>query len=300
MNYILPLTFLMLIYNIVLGSEEVGNDEFTADDTADDSLHRVRRGLNMLRLGRGLQMLRLGKRALPMLRLGRAPSEALSNEDFQYILSLMRSRRQVPLPRYGKGLDFQYMLMNVLANADQRPQRPQWFDDEDESEERFPFFGYDLDSMPERQMRPIPRPGRFRRSTDSAPAASDSGLSKIESEKMEDEFLRNMRVAPLARYGKYLKGDTQEATTDDNTADKRAMHMLRLGRGMRMLRLGKRPDETEGDDVEGEEEKRALRLLRLGKRPYGMLRLGRGYNDDEKRALRLLRLGKRQDDEQSS
>lgn len=96
------------------------------------------------------------------------------------------------------------------------------------------------------------------------------------------------------RYGKYLVGDDDEDEEVDETAVKRAMRMLRLGRGMRMLRLGKRPMDSEETS---ETDKRAMRMLRLGKRPYKMLRLGRDSTLEEKRALRLLRLGKKSDSE---
>ena len=225
-------------------------------------------------------MLRLGKRALPMLRLGRSASDGLSSDDVQYLLSLMRSDRQVPLPRYGKDLDLQYMIMNAIMNAEQQGEMY------GDSESHLPGIGYDLGGMPERQLRPIPRPGRYRRSADLPSAETDAKADYAE------DLYDNKRIAPLARYGKEQEGLVGE------TEEKRAMRMLRLGRGMRMLRLGKRPDDL--DEDESEAEKRALRLLRLGKRPYSMLRLGRGYNDEEKRALRLLRLGKREDDEQTS
>ena len=117
----------------------------------------------------------------------------------------------------------------------------------------------------------------------------------------EGDIDRNFRVAPLMRYGKYLAAESNEDDYADETPEKRAMRMLRLGRGMRMLRLGKRPADS--DDM-SETDKRAMRMLRLGKRPYKMLRLGRGDNendiDDEKRALRLLRLGKKSDSEMES
>lgn len=249
----------------------------------------------MLRLGRGLQMLRLGKRALPMLRMGRSGADSLSDEDLQYLLSLMRNNRQVPLPRYGKDLALQYILMNALKNAELEGA----YDDDTES----PYgFGYDLESAPERQIRPAPRPGkyRYRRSADNMPTGNDDKYVddaqgyEYPGLDADDEYMAK-RVAPLMRYGKEREG------LSDNEADKRAMRMLRLGRGMRMLRLGKRPMDSDLSEEVTEADKRALRLLRLGKRPrFAMLRMGRGGDmEEEKRALRLLRLGKKSETEES-
>jgi len=269
MNYKLQLTAVLLCFYAVVGSEEITEND-GSESSDDAALHRVRRGgLSMLRLGRGLQMLRLGKRALPMLRLGRSAPSDLTNDEIQYILSLMRTDRTVPLPRYGKDLSFEYMLMNALKNAEQNS------DMYDDDEEPSYGYGYDLSTAPARHIRPAPRPGmRYRRSADS------------EAENQEDK-----RAPPVMRYGKEAEDESvAEDSADDEEVVKRAMRMLRLGRGMRMLRLGKRPVDSEEDYTET--DKRALRLLRLGKRPFHMLRLGRSDNDDEKRALRLLRLGR--------
>lgn len=279
----------------------LGSDEFTNTETTDDkSLNRVRRGgFSMLRLGRGLQMLRLGKRALPMLRMGRSGADGLSDEGLQQLLDLMRNDRQVPLPRYGKDLAFQYMLMNALKNAELGSTY-------DEDFEPGYTFGYDLEATPERQIRPAPRPGRYRRSTDNTEVENketyaggdqvydDVPMSLDEEGKYDDDL--GVRVAPLMRYGKYINYDSDE----ESDVDKRAMRMLRLGRGMRMLRLGKRPMPSDLSEEVTEADKRALRLLRLGKRPrFAMLRMGRGDMDEEKRALRLLRLGKKSETEES-
>ena len=119
----------------------------------------------------------------------------------------------------------------------------------------------------------------------------------------EKDIDRDFRVAPLMRYGKYLAADPTDEDLSEETPEKRAMRMLRLGRGMRMLRLGKRPADTD-DETDNEMEKRRMRMLRLGKRPFKMLRLGRSGQesdiDEEKRALRLLRLGKKSDSEMES
>lgn len=251
----------------------------------------------MLRLGRGLQMLRLGKRALPMLRLGRSSPDRLDNDDLQYFLSVMREDRQVPLPRYGK--DLAYVLMKALKNAEDNS--GEYFDDMNGP--GFEGFGYGFPyGSSERQIRPAPRPGRYRRSADAEPPKVEGGnLAASPAEVTDEEYdykYPYVRVAPLMRYGKYIPYEI------DNEVDKRAMRMLRLGRGMRMLRLGKRPDETEGLEEDAQEvDKRALRLLRLGKRPaFRMLRLGRSGEtepEEEKRALRLLRLGKKSETEES-
>lgn len=271
------------------GSQEVSNEDLT--ETTDDSpMSRVRRGFNMLRLGRGLQMLRLGKRALPMLRLGRSSPDSIDDDKLQYLLSVFRDDRQVPLPRYGKDLALQYMLMKALNKAEER--NNDYFED-----------GFDYDYPAERQIRPAPRPGRYRRSADVEPPKmeADSDIDEMKSIEGDDALYDYkypyVRVAPLMRYGKqtaYAEGESD--------VDKRAMRMLRLGRGMRMLRLGKRQDDADLEDLP-EADKRALRLLRLGKRPaFRMLRLGRSGEtepEEEKRALRLLRLGKRSETEES-
>lgn len=278
------------------GSEEIANDELT-DSAEDVSFNRVRRGFNMLRLGRGLQMLRLGKRALPMLRLGRSSPDRMDNDELQYWLSLIRDDRQVPLPRYGKDLALQYVLMKALKNADDGSN--------DYFEDGFDGFGYGYPyaSTAERQIRPAPRPGRYRRSADAEPPMAEvdeKTINAAEEDLNEDYDYKYpyARVAPLMRYGKYAPYE------GESDLDKRAMRMLRLGRGMRMLRLGKRPsDSVAMDEDAAEADKRALRLLRLGKRPaFRMLRLGRSGETDpeeEKRALRLLRLGKKSETEES-
>ena len=251
----------------------------------------------MLRLGRGLQMLRLGKRGLPMLRLGRSSPERFDNEDLQSWLSLMREDRTVPLPRYGKDLALQYMLMKAMKNSDDS--NNDYFDDFDGY-----GYGYPFSSTAERQIRPAPRPGRYRRSADTQLPKMEAGQEAEMSsdEELDDDYdykFPYVRVAPLMRYGKYAPYETE------TNVDKRAMRMLRLGRGMRMLRLGKRPSETAGLEEEaGEADKRALRLLRLGKRPaFRMLRLGRSgetEQEEDKRALRLLRLGEKSDSTEQS
>lgn len=297
MHYRIPFAIVLLSLYTASGSEE-----FTSTSTGnDESLNRVRRGgFSMLRLGRGLQMLRLGKRALPMLRMGRSAIDGLSNEDLQQLLELIRNDRQVPLPRYGKDLAFQYMLMNALKNAGLSSSY-------DEDFEPGYAFDYDLEASPERQIRPAPRPGRYRRSADKAPsdiqdktyAGGDQVYDDIpmdlgSEEKYDDDL--DVRVAPLMRYGKYVK----YGYADDSEVDKRAMRMLRLGRGMRMLRLGKRPMPSDESEDMSEADKRALRLLRLGKRPrFAMLRMGRSDMEEEKRALGLLRLGKKSEAEES-
>ena len=133
----------------------------------------------MLRLGRGLQMLRLGKRGLPMLRLGRSVGDAYPPSD-RYFWS-----RQVPLPRYGKDLELQYLLLNALKNGE--------FDEDflDDSGHNY-HYGYDFDTVPARQISPAPRPGmRYKRSTD-----------QMEHMQVDKEPI--VRAPPLARYGKHL------------------------------------------------------------------------------------------------
>lgn len=218
-----------------------------------------------------------------MLRMGRSVGDALSDEDFEYLLNLVRNDRQVPLPRYGKDLALQYMLMNALKSAEMSSSY------DDEIQPSF-GFGYDLELPPGRQIRPAPRPGRYRRSAETGTtegtdtkvsyAGGDQVYDDIDDSDSSEEKYDAERVAPLMRYGKYL---------DDEELDKRAMRMLRLGRGMRMLRLGKRPDDEE-DYTDA--EKRALRLLRLGKRPFNMLRMGRSDSDEDKRAFHMLRMGR--------
>ena len=121
-------------------------------------------------------MLRLGKRGLPMLRLGRSVGDTYTPSD-KYFWS-----RQVPLPRYGRELELQYLLMNALKNGD--------LDDILEDSDRG-YYGYDFETTPERQIRPAPRPGmRYKRSTD-----------KPTEEKIEKDQI--VRAPPLMRYGMY-------------------------------------------------------------------------------------------------
>lgn len=266
----------------------------TKHDTA--PLNRVRRGgLSMLRLGRGLQMLRLGKRAMPMLRLGRGV-ESYSPEDIRAIINTLfgkdRSGRQVPLPRYGKDAEIQMLLERLLSDP--------------QNEERRSMDLYDTDDESPRLINPGPRPGyRYRRSVPDVPPQStfDSKLSKqVAFDNDNDHFdIKDSqeRTVPLPRFGRYLTVD--EYLNQDMDEEKRAMPMLRLGRAMSMLRLGKRAmnmlrlgrsNGSADDDV----AKRAMPMLRLGKRPFKMLRLGKRFDDAEepeiKRNLRMMRLGR--------
>ncbi|KAL3841731.1 hypothetical protein ACJMK2_019836 [Sinanodonta woodiana] len=299
MKYILPVTLAFLCFHTVIGLDDSVSDVDTNDAEADSQLYRVRRGgLSMLRLGRGLQMLRLGKRALPMLRLGRSTGEDLSSGDVNYLLDMLlrhQYTRQVPLPRYGKDLDKRQTLADLSYE-----------DIVDLLRSLRPGYTYDLDTSPERQIRPAPRPGivRYRRSADQSPTEGQSVST------YDEDHDQNKRAAPVPRIGK--ESGEEDGEDYDEEVIKRAMHMLRLGRGMRMLRLGKRAmhmlrlgrsdgevdAETDDDSDLTEVEKRALRLLRLGKRPFKMLRLGRAEEED-KRALRLLRLGKKDTAEES-
>lgn len=272
------------------------------DDDDESPLSRVRRGgLSMLRLGRGLQMLRLGKRGIPMMRLGRSTGDMYSPEELRYLLTALlndektMSDRQLPLPRYGKDLDWQTFLEGVLRGEEAsevlRRSRPALAI---------------LESDDARPMRPAPRPGRYRRSLRPLEPTSidQSGeravpIPRIGRER-EDErdravpvprigrCLEDDRAAPLPRIGRLEAYDYPEMYDD---GEKRGMHMLRLGRAMNMLRLGKRPmnmlrlgrSDVDSDSL-SEAEKKALNLLRLGKRPVNMLRLGRD-SQDEKRSV---------------
>ena len=124
-------------------------------------------------------MLRLGKRGLPMLRLGRSVAPDAYTPSDKYFWS-----RQVPLPRYGRELELQYLLMNALKNGDLED----ILDDSDRG-----YYGYNFETTPERQIRPAPRPGmRYKRSTDKP---ADESLEK-------DQIVR---APPLMRYGTYYQ-----------------------------------------------------------------------------------------------
>lgn len=235
----------------------------------------------MLRLGRGLQMLRLGKRAMPMLRLGRGV-ESYSPDDIRAIINTLfgkdLSDRQVPLPRYGKDAEIQMLLDRLLSDP--------------QNEERRSMDLYDSDESSPRMINPGPRPGyRYKRSVPQIPPHSTFDNTDLDNDK-DEEKSSTERVVPLPRFGRYLLGDYYD---QDIVDEKRAMPMLRLGRAMAMLRLGKRQmgmNGLEDDDV----DKRAMPMLRLGKRPFKMLRLGKRFDDaDEpeiKRNLRMMRLGR--------
>lgn len=289
MKNILTMATILLYLCIATGLEDFSNkDLIESSDAEDDNFYsRERRaGFNMLRLGRGLQMLRLGKRREPILRLGRSVGDTMSDEDVQYILSLMRNSRQVSLPRHAKDLALQYILTNAVQNGDFENDDPRL------------GFGYDLGMASDRQIRPAPRPGRYRRSVDTPPDNSEKEHNTDEEKQQQkddrdalDEY-NGEHEAPQIKYGK-------NSEQDEDQKDKRAMNMLRMGRGMRMLRLGKRPNDDDMSDA----NKRALQLLRLGKRPFRMLRLGRGDNEEDieedKRALKLLRMGKKSEYDES-
>ena len=81
---------------------------------------RSRRGWSMMRLGRGLQMLRLGKRTAP----ASAPADVwaqASPEQMRAVLAALvdesreESRRQPPIPRYGRDLLSGAALEDVYA-----------------------------------------------------------------------------------------------------------------------------------------------------------------------------------------
>ncbi|KAL5007416.1 hypothetical protein ScPMuIL_016222 [Solemya velum] len=298
MRCVLTAVVVLCLNHYVTGSL----DDVSNADEDDSPLSRVRRGgLSMLRLGRGLQMLRLGKRGIPMMRLGRSTSDMYSPEELRYLLAALlsdeksMSERQLPLPRYGKDLDWQTFLEGVLRGEEAsevlRRSRPALAI---------------LESDDARPIRPAPRPGRYRRSLQTMePDNLDQSnkravpIPRIGRER-EDERDRAVpvprfgrcleydRAAPLPRIGRFQDYDYPTMYDD---GEKRGMHMLRLGRAMNMLRLGKRPmnmlrlgrSDVDSDSL-SEAEKKALHLLRLGKRPVNMLRLGRD-GQDEKRAV---------------
>ncbi|XP_060065093.1 myomodulin neuropeptides 2-like [Ylistrum balloti] len=313
MKYILPI-LLLLHCHLTSGSTE---DDSTSEETG-SPLNRVRRGgLSMLRLGRGLQMLRLGKRNMPIPRMSRS-LDTLSSDELKYLLvsvlgDKFNHRRQVPLPRYGReDNELQWLFDHI--NSDRTS-----FDDGAEGI-------YDLDDESPRQIRLAPRPGRFRRSTDTQDKQEDEQkenyIEDEEEDKNEEEkalplprfgriIFGGERAVPLPRLGRddmydyvYTLDPTKESDETDD-ADKRGMHMLRLGRGMNLWRIGKRgmnmlrlgrselqQEANKGDD------KRSLGMLRLGKR-LRMLRLGK-RPDDGKRSLRMMRLGKKDTDDSGS
>ncbi|VDI81687.1 Hypothetical predicted protein [Mytilus galloprovincialis] len=299
-------TLLVVLYSYVVA----GSSKETESSHDDGQLNRVRRGgLSMLRLGRGLQMLRLGKRAMPMLRLGRGV-ESYTPEEIRVIINTLigeeRGDRQVPLPRYGKDVEVQMLLQRLLGD-------PQF-------QERRSMSLYDADDDSPRLINPGPRPGkyRYRRSLPDVPPQNVYDEEKFEDIKekiadIKDEVKDSEeRTVPLPRFGRYLTEDDYVTDLDE---EKRAMPMLRLGRAMAMLRLGKRAmhmlrlgkrpmnmlrlGRSDGS-LDDEEEKRAMPMLRLGKRPFKMLRLGKRYDntaDDAeiKRNLRMMRLGRGSD-----
>ncbi|XP_046329774.1 myomodulin neuropeptides 2-like [Haliotis cracherodii] len=162
------------------------------ESEAETSHTRVRRnGWSMYRLGRGLQMLRLGKRGLPMIRLGRTPSSdsALTPEEIRYLLTSIMddsktlSSRQVPVPRYGKDLDYQTAYEQSLG------------DEEDEKIMRRSASPLEIDEGVPR-LRPAPRGGRFRRSVLSQ-------FTRL-SEKLK-ELQNRERAVALPRIGRFSK-----------------------------------------------------------------------------------------------
>lgn len=309
MKYFLSLILLLHCYTSQTESTDA------QEDTSHDEgvLSRVRRGgLSMLRLGRGLQMLRLGKRGMPMLRLGRSGNDNYSPEELRLLLANLlneyRGSRQAPLPRYGKDLEFQLWLDSVLDGNDLAHERRSWGGD------------FEDDSGNQIAIRPAPRPGyRFKRSAPEKPKNEKTKDNEFRSvpfprigkesgeEESEKESDPEYRAIPLPRLGRFYEDeiDINDLADNEGGADKRAMSMLRLGRGMKMLRLGKRPfrmlrlGRSGEDSNQEEEDKRAMKMLRLGKRPFKMLRLGKRTNSDEsadKRSLRMMRLGKRTSD----
>ncbi|ESO97371.1 hypothetical protein LOTGIDRAFT_231562 [Lottia gigantea] len=162
----------------------------------EDSLSRVRRGgWSMLRLGRGLQMLRLGKRTHP--------------SGLDIYLDRDLHERQVPLPRYGKDLDWQNFLeRHMLGNTEM---------DEEKRESMLPltdpFLSEAIDGYP--HMRPAPRGGRFKRS---------AGRFRYYPEVRSEE-----RAVALPRFGRLIEKELKHKDGNDESKE-RAVPAPRFGR----------------------------------------------------------------------
>ncbi|XP_059179287.1 myomodulin neuropeptides 2-like [Physella acuta] len=180
--------FLIVIF---AGYTAAETDPFTDDDVNDDDVSK--RGWSMLRLGRGLQMLRLGKRGatrqIPMLRLGRSSADdVISPNDLQALLESLleiprdESRRQPPLPRYGRDSSAARRSLNS--------------DDDD---------GIPTDFLPPLRKivyRPAPRGGRYRRSL-SPSDYNDFLLSRYnyQGQPMPERFVE-AKAVPRPRIGR--------------------------------------------------------------------------------------------------
>jgi len=183
----------ILVVAVFTGLGSGQPESFTASGSSEDRSSAVsKRGWNMLRLGRGLQMLRLGKRGeVPIVRAARRSSEDSgrldANELYAVLASIMdeprdQSRRQPPLPRYGR--DSNGAARDLLDSIGS----------EDSST-------YDLLSSLNNgpsYFRPAPRGGRYKR---SLPEVGDNDFSELEAYFVPG---RPYRAVALPRIGRYL------------------------------------------------------------------------------------------------
>ncbi|KAK6184336.1 hypothetical protein SNE40_006827 [Patella caerulea] len=174
------------------------------EKSSNNELSRVRRGgWSMLRLGRGLQMLRLGKRTQPMASqddVMDALQSALYDQERNF------NSRQVPLPRYGKDLEWQnYLDKKILGDT---------VGDEEKRESALPVDSIIAEAVDGyRRPRPAPRGGRFRRS-----AHIQYYPDELQSTSLE-------RAVALPRFGRLTEKEIKNTESKE-----RAVPAPRFGR----------------------------------------------------------------------
>ncbi|KAK6184335.1 hypothetical protein SNE40_002002 [Patella caerulea] len=182
----------------------LGLSRVFCEKSSNNELSRVRRGgWSMLRLGRGLQMLRLGKRTQPMASqddVMDALQSALYDQERNF------NSRQVPLPRYGKDLEWQnYLDKKILGDT---------VGDEEKRESALPVDSIIAEAVDGyRRPRPAPRGGRFRRS-----AHIQYYPDELQSTSLE-------RAVALPRFGRLTEKEIKNTESKE-----RAVPAPRFGR----------------------------------------------------------------------
>ncbi|XP_050411143.1 myomodulin neuropeptides 2 [Patella vulgata] len=179
----------------------LGLSRVICDKSSNNELSRVRRGgWSMLRLGRGLQMLRLGKRTQPMMSQDDvldALKSALYDQEKNF------NSRQVPLPRYGKDLEWQnYLDKKILGDT---------VGDEEKRESALPVDSLIAEAVDGyRRPRPAPRGGRFRRSAHYPDELQSNSIQRAVALPRFGRFIENQikntegkeRAVPAPRFGR--------------------------------------------------------------------------------------------------
>lgn len=199
-----------LVVAVLSGLGKAQPESFSGSAVTDDSTSGAnKRGWSMLRLGRGLQMLRLGKRGgnldalrsghqVPMLRAGRGSPDTSGRLDANELYAVLsaildeprdQSRRQPPLPRYGRDNNgVARDLLDALAS-------------DGESSSNFDLLS-SLNNGPS-YFRPAPRGGRYKRSLPDAGPADYPSLEDYLVQSRQFARPYSSRAVALPRIGRF-------------------------------------------------------------------------------------------------